>query len=109
MAHILAWYIHHGVWPTDEVDHRNGIPLDNRISNLREASRWQQLGNTRLRSDSRSGVKGVRQSRNGKRWLAHIKRNGKACRLGTFDTIEEASAAYALAAKNVFGEFARWV
>lgn len=100
-AHRLAWYIYYGEWPTKQVDHINMKPLDNRIENLRLASMTQQRANQRVRSDSISGLKGVKFQ--GKRWGARI----KGINLGIFDTPEAAHEAYKAAALVHFGEFAR--
>lgn len=105
-AHRLAWFYVFGVFPGQkEIDHINRCPGDNRISNLRLAERWQQRGNQKVRADSKSGVKGV-QRKKGK-WAARITRGGVVTRLGVFETIEEASAAYIAAAKAQFEAFAR--
>src|SRR5690554_5526005 len=45
LAHRLAWLHHYGEWPEGELDHINRNPLDNRISNLRPASRSQNTIN----------------------------------------------------------------
>jgi hypothetical protein len=34
--HVLAWKIHYGQWPSDQIDHINLIRTANWISNLRE-------------------------------------------------------------------------
>ena len=104
-AHRLAWFYVHGEWPKDEIDHINGNPSDNRIGNLREASRSQNLMNTRLRSDNMVGLKGVTEF--GCRWRATIKDAGKQRHLGLFDTPEAAHDAYRCAAEKIFGEYAR--
>jgi hypothetical protein len=97
-VHRLAIFITYGVWP-EAVDHVNGNKLDNRISNLRIATRQENLFNSRCRSDSASGVKGVK--RHGKGWRAKIKRDGITYSLGTFPTIEEAGEAYRRAAAKL--------
>jgi hypothetical protein len=40
-------------------------------------------------------------------FYARIKMDGKQRYLGSFETVEEAEAAYDAAAKNLFGEYAR--
>lgn len=104
MAHRLAWLYVHGHWPDVEIDHISGEPEDNRIANLREATRSQNLQNLRrARADSRSGLLGV--SRAAGRWLAQIQTSGKKKYLGLFDTAESAHNAY-LAAKAELHPFA---
>ena len=101
-GHRLAWYLHYGVWPQNQIDHVNMDPLDNRVANLREATMTQQRANQRVRRDSKSGVKGVQQTKSG-RWRARIASRD----IGHFDTPQEAHSAYVAAAKREFGEFAR--
>ena len=35
MAHRISWAMFFGSWPKDEIDHKNCMPDDNRIQNLR--------------------------------------------------------------------------
>jgi hypothetical protein len=105
MAHRLAWLYVHGQWPAAELDHINGNRDDNRLANLREASRTQNNYNRKPRSDSACGLKGVQRSWN--RWVARITINGKRVHLGSYSTPEEAHAAYCQAARKHFGEYAR--
>ena len=101
-AHRLAWLYVHGSWPVDQIDHINCDPSDNRICNLREATPAQNQANTR--SYAKSGFKGVRK--NFSKWNAYI--GGRTFKhLGSFDTPEEANAAYLTAARARSGEFAR--
>ena len=43
--HRLAWLLHTGEWPNIEIDHINGCPTDNRIKNLRLATRLENANN----------------------------------------------------------------
>jgi hypothetical protein len=101
-AHRLAWAHVHGYFPK-ELDHINRIRSDNRLANLRPATRSQASANTKVKINNRAGLKGVRRQRG--RWQARILYHGKYVHLGTFDTSVEAHAAYCYAAKRLFGEF----
>lgn len=103
--HRLAWFYTYGVWPGDELDHKDGNGLNNSIDNLREADSVQNQGNTRARRNNKLGIKGVRLI--GSAYRAEIKPNGKTIHLGNFKTPEEANEAYMKAAKVYYGEFAR--
>jgi hypothetical protein len=97
-AHRLAVFYMTGEWPTHDVDHINGNPADNRWSNLRLATRAQNMWNV-------SGASGA-YFQNG-RWFASIKVNGVKKSLGGYSTKEEAAAAYTKAKRELHGEFAR--
>lgn len=90
----------------DEIDHINGDSLDNRRSNLREATHRQNGWNTKLCCISTTMAKGVLLRPSG-RWRARITYFGKRLNLGHFSTKEEASTAYWNKAQELFGEFAR--
>lgn len=104
MAHRLAWFYVHGNWPQNEIDHINGDGSDNRIANLRLATRSQNAMNTRCYRTNKSGFKGVQLVHY---WKASIFLNGREKYLGSFKTAEAAHDAYADAARKFFGEFAR--
>lgn len=106
-VHHLAWAFSHGVWPTGDIDHIDGNRSRNPLSNLREASRSQNLANSFRKDKNTSGFKGVSWRRRSKPWVAHIKQKGKSRYLGSFDDPAEAHAAYCAAAEKMFGEFAR--
>lgn len=106
-AHRLAWALTHGEWPMHHIDHINGIPADNRLVNLREATRHQNLRNSKRHKDNTSGIKGVTWDKRREKWTAQIWAEGRHVYLGRFDKIEQAGAAYEAAAKRFFGEFAR--
>jgi hypothetical protein len=103
-AHRLAWLWIHGRWPHPEIDHKNGVRNDNRLTNLREATRSQNHAN-RKSNPNRAGLKGVERRED--RWSSYIRVKGRSIRLGTFDTPEEAHNAYLAAARRAYGEFAR--
>lgn len=89
------------------IDHKNGDGLDNQKDNLRAATRSQNTANSRTRSDSVSGIRGVGKS--GRKWRALITCGGTSYHLGNFETQEEAATMYGLAAIELHGEFARLV
>jgi hypothetical protein len=90
--HRLAWLIWHGKWPSGDIDHINGNPADNRLVNLRDASKAINMQNQRrLPRNNSSGMVGVRPR--GRRFTAQIQVDGKAIHLGTFDTAALADAA----------------
>ena len=102
LLHRLAWAYVYGYWP-EQLDHINRDRADNRISNLREATRSQNLANRTVRA--RSGFKGVVLLKGG-RFRAAITVNRKFKSLGLFNTAKEAHACYVANAKKEFGEFA---
>ena len=89
-AHRLAWLYVHGYMPKNIIDHINGNKSDNRICNLREATRSENNHNAILRKDSKSGVKGVHWCNRNKRWIASIRINKKSIYVGSFINIETA-------------------
>ena len=72
LAHRVVWALATGAWPEVEIDHRNGIRDDNRLSNLREATRSQNKHNVGLSRRNTSGLRGVSWFRAGGRWRADI-------------------------------------
>lgn len=91
----LAFLWMKGYWP-EEVDHADRDPSNDKWSNLREA-------NSSLNKFNRDygDMRGVYAS--GNKWWAMV---GRAGYLGTFNTLEEASAARDVAAFAIAGPFA---
>lgn len=99
-AHRVAWILHYGVWPSNEIDHINRIKSDNRISNLRDVTRAVNVRNTGNRKDNTSGCKGVSYYKLNKKWGANISENKKVTFLGLFNSITDAEEAYMAAVKK---------
>jgi len=90
-----------------DIDHIDGNRLNNQRSNLRVVTRQQNLWNNRVRSDSRTGFKGVSYHPTKRRkYRTIITLNGKRIPLGYYMTPEEAHRAYCMKAKELFGDFA---
>lgn len=70
-AHRLIWIMHGNVLQ-DQIDHINRNPLDNRIENLRNADYSSNAFNTELRSDNKSGVRGVSWCNTYKKWTVQL-------------------------------------
>lgn len=107
-AHRLAWLWVHGCYPSNFIDHINGVRNDNRIANLREATKSQNAANQGVMVTNELGIKGVRWRPKDHLYAATIYVNGKNRHLGSFKTSDEAHQAYCEAAKAAFGEFARF-
>lgn len=104
-AHRLAWFYVYGEWPLMDIDHRNRVPSDNQIKNLRQATASQNLSNQSIRSDNKTGVRGVTWDKSRGKFFASIRQNGKTIPLGRYQSLAEAKAAYAAASDRLFGEF----
>lgn len=95
-----------------DIDHINGNKLDNRKSNLRVVSHQQNCFNTKRRVSKTQGVnpskyKGVTWRNDREKWRSRICINGHRIYLGLYETQEDAALAYNVAAKELFGEYAR--
>ncbi len=76
------------------VDHINHDKLDNRLSNLRDASYEDQAKNNSLRKTNKTGVSGViaYAGKKATTWRVRIRAEGKNLALGTFKTLAKATA-----------------
>lgn len=90
-----------------QVDHINGIGLDNQRANLRLATASQNQMNRSMQRDNTSGFKGVFKYSK-KKWGARIGLNKRKIFLGAYPTKEEAAAAYAKAAEQLHGTFSNF-
>ena len=96
LAHRVIWAIHYGEQPPAEIDHKNRDKKDNRINNLRAA--------TAVENKQNSVGKGYSRLRSG-RYQARVKLGGRLISCGTYDTPEEAHAAYINKKKELHSSF----
>jgi N-formylglutamate amidohydrolase len=89
-AHRVAWMLHYGSWPSTLLDHRDGDGCNNKIENLREATKAQNGSNASINKRNTSGVTGVFWEKATKKWRAAIKVNYKCIKLGRFVLFSDA-------------------
>lgn len=98
--------LHSVITGYQETDHRNSNGLDNRISNLRDVTRSQNLMNSSLRSDNTSDHVGVWLDKRCNKWCVQIMVNQCDVRLGYFDDYDVAVGIRHAAQQFLFGEYA---
>tara|TARA_R110002126_G_scaffold110794_1_gene248163 strand:+ start:213 stop:734 length:522 start_codon:yes stop_codon:yes gene_type:complete len=96
-AHRLAWFYVYEKWPTLEIDHIDQNPKNNRIANLRQATRSQNAQNISYTRRTHSGITGVVWDNT---WKAVITVNRKEIVLGKFSNIKDAIKARILGVKK---------
>lgn len=106
-AHRIVFAMVNGRWPCGDVDHKDGNRANNRPSNLREATRSENLRNQKIRPDNKSGFKGVSFYSKGKKWRSYCNVGRKQIHLGYFDSLSEAVEAARAGREKHHGEFAR--
>ena len=89
-----------------QVDHVDNNKLNNLKTNLRICTHAQNNINRPVRSNSKSGFKGVIFYRKLKKYIARIRFNKKEYYLGCYIEIKDAAKAYNAAALKYHGEFA---
>jgi hypothetical protein len=105
-AQRLVWLYMYNENPVMDIDHINGKYWDNRLINLRLASRSENNYNAALRLDNKSGVKGVSWSKSMKRWKADITINKVRTIIGYYHDLEEAETAINKARDKAHKQFA---
>lgn len=106
-AHRVAWAIHYGAWPLDQLDHVNMDRSDNRIVNLREADNSQNNQNRGPMSNNKSGFKGVFWDTRRGRWVAALQVRGQLFRGGAFLDPQAAAQSYEALCRKHHGAFSR--
>ena len=103
-AHRIIWKMIHGFDP-NFIDHIDGNILNNRPSNLREATNSQNKMNSGPYKNNTSGTKGVHRRSDSGLWRAYISHNGKRVWLGQFLLLDAAIAAVETARTNFHGQY----
>jgi hypothetical protein len=103
-AHRLAWFYVNQEWP-GLLDHRNEVKTDNRIDNLREATKSQNAMNCGNRSDNKTGAKGVSWYAKANRWIGQIQIGRKSVFNRRFENFDDAVNAVKEARIKFNGEF----
>lgn len=104
--HRLVFFYHKGYFPKF-VDHINGNKGDNRIENLREATKSQNGQNRKVSKNSVSGIKGVTWVASRKNWKAQISVDNKKYYLGQFKNLEDAKKCVIEVREKLAGIFAK--
>ena len=106
LMHRVIYLMMTGQWPTQQIDHINRDPSDNRWCNLRAVSSRENNMNRRFyktRPDNTSGYVGVSFMRSCGKWRADISIKSTKQYLGIFDTKEEAANARSHAQHELSG------
>ena len=93
LVHRLIWAIVYGVNPESGIDHIDGNPLNNKISNLRLANQDVNNKNKRVYANSKSGISGVSYRERDNTWIARVQHNKKMINIGSFNNLLDAAAA----------------
>ena len=106
LAHRILFEMASGPIPEGhDIDHRDQNKRNNGLSNLRLATRAENLRNTGLPTNNTSGVKGVRWHNRDGKWHAQIQHHGRHIHLGYFTNFDDALAARRAADVKYHGEF----
>ena len=85
----LAWFYVYGFWPKNDIDHRNRIADDDRIDNLREATRQENNWNTiTIRKKNSHLPKGIYMQ--GTKFRVQLMHENKTKYLGYFNSLDDA-------------------
>ncbi len=104
---IMSRILERELLRSEFVDHIHGLTLDNRRSEIRLATNSQNMMNKSKHKNSTSLYKCVTWHAGTGKWRAYITINKKRRYLGLFVEPREAYEAYCVAARELFGEFAR--
>jgi hypothetical protein len=93
-AHRIIWLIIKGEWPKKQIDHIDGNRSNNKWGNLREATPYENLWNSKKHKNNSSQYKGVYYHKRSHKWIARIRVHPKRIWIGSFSSALLASKAY---------------
>lgn len=105
-AHRLIFLMQHGYLPKF-IDHIDGNPSNNLLSNLREATHQENIRNKKTQTNNQSGTNGVHWHKQNKKWIVQIRVDSKSKHIGSFEDLELAQLVSAEARNKYYGEFVR--
>ena len=105
-AHHVVWAMNYGAWPNQIIDHIDRVKTNNRLDNLRAASKQQNCINRGCSPHSSSQYLGVHWDSRKRKWIAQIVGEARKKFLGAYVSEIDAALAYDAAAKTFHGEFA---
>jgi len=106
MLHRLVFLMFNGYLP-ELIDHKDGNPLNNRVENLREASKSENSCNAKARSTNSTNIKNVVFVKEKKKYKVQISKDSKYIFIGYFDNIKLAEVAAIKARQKYHKQFAR--
>ncbi len=106
-VHRLVFLYHHGYLPKF-VDHIDGNKKNNRIENLREATKSQNAMNQKISTRNTSGIKGVMWHKRDKKWFVQLRVNSKCHSFGYYDNKELAELVAIEATNKLHKEFSAY-
>jgi hypothetical protein len=105
-AHRVIFLMHHGYLP-EFIDHIDGNKLNNKIENLRPATKQQNNQNRGIQKNNKSGAKGVCWSKATNKWRIQININNKKEYFGVYEDLELAELVAIEARNKYHNNFAR--
>ena len=101
-AHHIVWFLTHGHWPEQPLDHIDGNKLNNSPDNLREA-RSGQNQKAYAKTYGAVGYRGISFRKDLGQYTARACVDGERTHIGHYDTPEEAAIARDLKCYKDFG------
>lgn len=105
-AHRLIFLFHNRYLP-QFVDHIDGNKLNNRIENLREATKAENCQNSKISKSNKCGIKNVYWHKQRKKWNVLVEANGKRYDCGFYDNLELADLVAQEARNKYHKQFSR--